>query len=171
AIVSTGVVDPTSGTRVPFTVGRVEAGDLPVPATNAIESIQGRMSGVTIVPGGQPGSGTNIQLRSPTSISKSISPLIVVDGVIQSDAFGASSADLDALDIESIEVVKGAAAASLYGSRAQAGVIQIRTRRGTGIAEGNTVYTLRSEFGVSSLNGEIPRAQYHHYRTNAAGEY
>lgn len=171
AIVSTGVVDPTSGTRVPFTVGRVEAGDLPVPATNALESIQGRMAGVTIVPSGQPGSGTNIQLRSPTSITKGNTPLIVVDGVIQSSSFGASSADLDALDIESIEVVKGAAAASLYGSRAQAGVIQIRTRRGTGIAEGNTIYTLRSEFGVSSLAGEIPWAQYHHYRTNAAGEY
>src|SRR5690606_29260865 len=107
AIVSTGVVDPTSGTRVPFTVGRVDAGDLPVPATNALETIQGRMAGVTVVPSGQPGSGTNIQLRSPTSITKGSTPLIVVDGVIQSASFGASSADLEALDIESIEVVKG----------------------------------------------------------------
>ena len=88
AIVSTGVVDPTSGTRVPFTVGRVDASELPVPATNALETIQGRMAGVTVVPSGQPGSGTNIQLRSPTSITKGSTPLIVVDGVIQSASFG-----------------------------------------------------------------------------------
>jgi hypothetical protein len=50
AIVSTGLVDPTSGTRVPFTVGRVDASNLPVPATNALESIQGKMAGVTVCP-------------------------------------------------------------------------------------------------------------------------
>ena len=171
AVVSTGVVDPTSGTRVPFTVGRVDAASLPVPATNALESIQGKMSGVTVVPSGQPGSGTNILLRAPTSISKSNSPLIVVDGVIQSSSFGASSADLEAMDIESIEVVKGAAAASLYGSRAQSGVIQIRTRRGTGIVEGSTQFTLRSEVGSNSLGGKINWAKSHYYRTNAGGEY
>ena len=171
AIVSTGVVDPTSGTRVPFTVGRVDAANLPVPATNALESIQGKISGVTVVPSGQPGSGTDIMLRSPTSITKSNFPLIVVDGVIQSSAFGASSADLQSLDIESIEVVKGAAAASLYGSRAQSGVIQIRTRRGAGIVSGATQFTLRSEIGSNSLGGKIDWAKNHYYRTNAAGEY
>jgi hypothetical protein len=94
AVVTTGVVDPTSGTRVPFTVGRVEAADAPVPATNALETIQGKMAGVTVVPSGQPGGGTNLMLRSPTSINKSNSPLVVVDGVILSQSFDASSADL-----------------------------------------------------------------------------
>ena len=171
AIVSTGVVDPTSGTRVPFTVGRVDAAALPVPANNALESIQGKMSGVTVVPSGQPGSGTNIMLRSPTSITKSNSPLVVVDGVIQTTAFGASSADLQSLDIESIEVVKGAAAASLYGSRAQSGVIQIRTKRGAGIVEGATQFTLRSEMGSNSLGGKLDFAKHHFYQTNANGGY
>ena len=82
AVVTTGVVDPASGTRTPFTVGRVDAENAPVPSSNAIETIQGKIAGVTVVPSGQPGSGTNILLRSPTSISKSIAPLIVVDGVI-----------------------------------------------------------------------------------------
>jgi len=91
-------------------------------------SIQGKVAGVSVTPSGQPGSGTNILLRSPTSISKSTSPLIVVDGVILSQSFEGSSADLESMDIESVEVVKGAAAASLYGSRAASGVIQIRTR-------------------------------------------
>jgi TonB-linked SusC/RagA family outer membrane protein len=171
AVVTTGIVDPTSGTRVPFTVGRVDAENAPVPATNAVETIQGKIAGVTVVPSGQPGSGTNILLRSPTSINKSNSPLIVVDGVILSQSFDASTADLEGMDIESVEVVKGAAAASLYGSRASAGVIQIRTRRGAGLAEGATRVTARSEVGSNALAGEIDFAKYHYYAQNAAGQY
>jgi TonB-linked SusC/RagA family outer membrane protein len=171
AVVVTGVVDPTSGTRVPFTVGRVDAENAPVPATNAVETIQGKIAGVTIVPSGQPGSGTNILLRSPTSINKSTSPLIVVDGVILSQSFDGSTADLESMDIESMEVVKGAAAASLYGSRASSGVIQIRTRRGSNIANGATRITARSEFGVNQLGGKMHWAQFHHYLTNAQGQY
>ena len=171
AVVTTGVVDPTSGTRVPFTVGRVNSEDAPVPASNAIETIQGKVAGVAVTPGGQPGSGTNILLRSPTSISKSTSPLIVVDGVILSQSFDASSADLESMDIESVEVVKGAAAASLYGSRASAGVIQIRTKRGASNADGSTQITTRSEVGQNSLGGKIDWASQHYYLTNAAGQY
>jgi TonB-linked SusC/RagA family outer membrane protein len=171
AVVTTGLVDPTSGTRVPFTVGRVESATMPVPATNALESFQGKVAGVTVVPLGQPGSGTNIMLRSPTSINKGNAPLIVVDGVIQTQAFGGSSADLESMDIESIEVVKGAAAASLYGSRAASGVIQIRTKRGTGIGTGMTLWNVRSEVGTNSLAGKIAWARHHYYQTNAAGQY
>ena len=171
SVVTTGVVDPTSGTRTPFTVGRLEVADLPVPATNPMEALQGKVAGVTIVPIGQPGSGTNIMLRTPTSINKSNAPLMVVDGVIQSQAFGGSTADLEAMDIESIEVVKGAAAASLYGSRAASGVVQIRTRRGSNLTTGVTQFTARTEVGMNQLAGTIPWARYHHYRTNEAGEY
>ena len=171
AVVTTGVVDPTSGTRVPFTVARVDAANAPVPPSNALETIQGKVSGVTIVPVGQPGGGTNILLRTPTSINKSNAPLIVVDGVIQSTSFDAASADLESMNIESIEIVKGAAAASLYGSRAQAGVIQIRTRRGDAETQGPTRVTARSEIGTNQLAGKIDWARYHYYETNAAGEY
>lgn len=171
AVVTTGVVDPASGTRVPFTVGRVSAEDAPVPATNALETIQGKVAGVSALPQGQAGSGTEILLRSPTSISKSNSPLIVVDGVIQTDAFGASSADLQSMDIESVEVVKGAAAASLYGSRAASGVIQIRTRRGSGIADGATRFTVRSEYGSNALSNRVRWAESHYYLVNDAGDW
>lgn len=171
AVVTTGLVDPTSGTRVPFTVGKVETSALAVPAANALESIQGKIAGVTVVPLGQPGSGTNIILRSPTSINKGNAPLVVVDGVIQSQAFGAASADINSEDIESIEVVKGASAASLYGSRAASGVIQIRTKRGTGGGEAATRYALRSEVGFNSLGGKMGWARYHYYQTDASGQY
>lgn len=171
AVVTTGVVDPTSGTRVPFTVGRVSAEDAPVPATNALETIQGKIAGVSVVPTGQAGGGTNIQLRTPTSISKSNAPLVVVDGVIQTQSFDAASADLQSMDIESVEVVKGAAAASLYGARASAGVIQIRTRRGTNVAEGATKFTVRSEYGSNSLARTVDWSQQHFFLADETGAY
>lgn len=171
ALVSTGLVDPSSGTRVPFTVGKVTAEQAPVPATNALETIQGKIAGITVVPSGQAGSGTNIQLRTPTSINKSNSPLIVVDGVIQTDAFGGASADLQSMDIESMEVVKGAAAASLYGARAASGVIQIRTRRGSELAQGITRFSTRSEFGTNVLDDRVQWAQNHSFLVNAQGQW
>lgn len=171
AVVTTGVVDPTSGTRVPFTVGRVDMENVPVPATNAVETLQGKVAGATVVGSGQPGGGTNILLRSPSSINKTTFPLVVVDGVILSQSFSGSTADLEALDIESVEVVKGAAAASLYGSRAANGVIQIRTRRGAGVVEGNTRVTVRSELGNNELANKIKWAQRHYYQVNDQGQY
>ncbi len=171
AVVTTGVVDPTSGTRVPFTVGHLDMANAPVPHANPMETLQGKMAGVTTLTDGQPGSGTNVLLRSPTSINKSNSPLIVVDGVIQTQAFGASTADLESMDIESVEVVKGAAAASLYGSRASSGVISIRTRRAADMTLGATRVTARSEAGQNSLGNEIPWSRYHSYMVNASGQY
>src|SRR5690606_37381583 len=69
--------------------------------------------------------GPSIQLRGPTSIGGTQAPLIVVDGVITSGIV-----DLNPLDVKSVNVLKGAAAASVYGSRGQAGAIEITTRRG-----------------------------------------
>jgi TonB-linked SusC/RagA family outer membrane protein len=166
-VVVTGVAGETEGTKLAFTVGRLSADQTPVPPPNAIETVQGKIAGVTILPEGQPGGGTNIVLRTPTSINKSNSPLIAVDGVILGTT-GGTTADLNALDIERIEVVKGAAAASLYGSRAQSGVIQIFTRRGANLEEGRTRVTLRSELGSNSLSHTVRWARYHSFRMDPA---
>ena len=165
--VITGVVDPTAGTKVPFAVGRVTKEDAPIPPINAIAGVQGKIAGVVSVPPARPGDGVSIMLRTPSSINKSNSPLLVVDGVILSE----STADINSLDIESIEVVKGAAGASLYGSRAAAGVIQIRTSRGNDLALGQTRVTVRSEYGAASLANDVQWARYHAYRVNENGEY
>ncbi len=170
-VVVTGVADPTSARRVPFTVGRVGGENLQVPPADAVSSIQGKIAGVSSTTPAQPGGGVNIVLRTPTSINRSNTPLIVVDGVILASTFGRSSTDLSSLDIESIEVVKGAAAASLYGSRAANGVIQIRTRRGTGLDTEGTRVTVRTELGVNQLNRRINLSAHHHYLTNAQGQY
>ena len=165
--VITGVVDPTAGTKVPFTVSKLTKADAPIPPVNALAGVQGKIAGITTVPPAQPGDGISIMLRTPSSISKSNSPLIVVDGVILSEG----TADLNSLDIESIEIVKGAAGASLYGSRAASGVIQIRTSRGNDLALGQTRFTARSEYGTSSLANDVQWSQYHAYRLNENGEY
>jgi TonB-linked SusC/RagA family outer membrane protein len=170
-VVVTGVVDPTAGVKVPFTVGKVDAADAPVPAMNALETIAGKVAGVSVIGGGQPGAGTSIVLRTPSSISKGNAPLVVVDGVILSQGPGTSSADIGELDIESIEVVKGAAAASLYGSRAANGVIQIRTQRGGNLSDGRTRVNVRSEVGSAEIAHKVEWARYHFYRVNADGEY
>jgi len=159
-VVVTGTADPIAGVKVPFTVGRVTKQDLPVPAVSAEQSLQGKVAGVRVVRGsGQPGSGADVLLRGATSITKGNEPLYVVDGVI----LGVSMVDIDAQDIESIEVVKGAAAASLYGSRASAGVIQITTSRGRDIQEGNTRIMVRSEYGFNELNTKRDYITSHHH--------
>jgi len=167
-VVVTGVAGETEGTKLAFTVGRIDADRTPVPPPNALEAIQGKIAGATVVPAsGQPGSSASVQLRTPTSINKSNDPLIAVDGVILGTT-GGTAADLNSLDIERIEILKGAAAASLYGSRAQAGVMQIWTRRGNQLDEGRTQVTLRSEMGFNSLPRKVRWAQYHSYCMNPA---
>ncbi len=165
-IVVTGVVDPVEGIKLPFTVGKVSAEDLQVaPVVNPVTALAGKVAGVNIVQGsGQPGDGADVLLRTPTSIWEDSHPMYVIDGVILSTGSDVgSTVDLNGLDIESIEVVKGAAAASLYGSRAANGVIQIRTKRGSELAQGQTRFTVRSEFGQSSLPTRVDQAMAHQF--------
>ena len=164
-VVVTGVTEATTKAKLPFTVASINADAMPVPPVAAVAALQGKVAGVNIIQGGQPGSAPNIMLRTPTSINRSNSPLIVVDGAILTE----SSIDISSLDIESMEVVKGAAAASLYGSRAGAGVIQIRTARGSQIQEGRTRFVVRSEMGVNSIMNPIEWAKYHNLRLTPDG--
>jgi TonB-linked SusC/RagA family outer membrane protein len=166
-IVVTGVTEATTRAMVPFTVARVGREEMPVPPQNAVAAIQGKIAGASVIPGSQPGSGVSIMLRTPTSINRENAPLLVVDGVI----LAASSADISTLDIESIEVVKGAAAASLYGSRAAAGVVQIRTTRGSSLPTDRTRFSIRSEYGTGDIPRPIQWAQYHNFQTNASGQF
>ena len=162
-VVVTGVAEGTQAVKLPFTVEQVGAEELPVPPQSAEAAIRGKVSGVKMVRNeGTPGSGITVMLRGATSINTSgrtNEPLYVVDGVI----LGASMVDVDALDIETIEVVKGAAAAAMYGARAANGVISIQTRRGSEIPDGETSIIFRSEFGKNNIENLIPQAQAHWY--------
>ncbi len=91
----------------------------------------------------------------------------MIDGVIQSES--ATLADIGTLDVDHVEIVKGAAGASLYGSRAQNGVIQITTKRGTGLAANSYEVTLRGEYGINSLAGSFDLGENHSYVMNESG--
>jgi TonB-linked SusC/RagA family outer membrane protein len=163
-IVVTGVADETESVKLAFTVDQITAADIPVlPVGTPEEAIRGKVAGAKIVrSNGEPGGGVSVLLRGATSINsggRSNEPLYVVDGVI----LGASMTDIDATDIASIEVLKGAAAASLYGARAANGVISIRTNRGRNITEGTTRIRLRTEFGRNYLGKKVALSDHHGY--------
>ncbi|MBN8720329.1 MAG: TonB-dependent receptor [Sediminibacterium magnilacihabitans] len=94
-----------------------------VPAGSGEQLLQGRASGVNVITSGQPGSGSNIRIRGITSFGN-VDPLYIIDGV------QGSIRDLNANDIESIQVLKDAGAASIYGVRGSNGVIIVTTKRG-----------------------------------------
>ncbi|MFP9098729.1 SusC/RagA family TonB-linked outer membrane protein [Flavobacterium sp. RHBU_24] len=96
-----------------------------LPLTRVEQSLQGRVSGVTIFANaGQPGSSSTVRVRGLTSFGNS-NPLFIIDGV-QTDNVSV----LNQSDIESIEVLKDAASAAIYGTRAANGVILINTKKG-----------------------------------------
>lgn len=98
-----------------------------VPTTNLTQALQGRIAGVTVTPNGfRPGTGSAIRVRGNRSLSASNEPLYVVDGFPVSYTID----DMNPSDIESIDVLKDAAATAIYGVRGANGVIQITTRKG-----------------------------------------
>jgi TonB-linked SusC/RagA family outer membrane protein len=173
-VVVTGVSEATTGARAPFTIGRVSRENIAtVPTTaSAVGAIQGKIAGANVVRGsGQPGSGVSILLRTPTSIQGSSTPMFVIDGVIMASSIGGTTVDLESLDIESIEVVKGAAAASLYGSRAASGVIAITTNRGRNLQMDQTRITARTELGTSSAPTPTILSSQHYYLQDEQGRW
>lgn len=117
-----------------------------VPATTLEQALEGKVAGANIRQNSDaPGGDIQVQLRGITTILGSATPLYVIDGVVfssRSIESGAAAitggqmpassrlADLNPYDVESVEVLKGAAATALYGSRGSNGVVIIRTKRG-----------------------------------------
>jgi TonB-linked SusC/RagA family outer membrane protein len=122
------------------TVARVDVTSLQnAPIQRSDEVLQGRIPGVNILPSsGVQGEGARIRIRGSASLTQSTEPIIYIDGVRMpsggaNDNGGAVMSwlnDIDPTTIERIEVLKGAAAATLYGTEASNGVIQIFTKRG-----------------------------------------
>ncbi|HUQ98470.1 MAG TPA: SusC/RagA family TonB-linked outer membrane protein [Gemmatimonadaceae bacterium] len=124
------------------TVANVSVGKISelTPVKSVSDVISGRIAGVSVTQGsGVSGSGQQIRIRGASSISLSNEPLVYIDGIrvdTKQTAVAAGAVinplnDIDPNEIESIEIVKGPAAATLYGADASAGVIQIITKRGS----------------------------------------
>ncbi|MCS7230276.1 MAG: SusC/RagA family TonB-linked outer membrane protein [Candidatus Kryptonium sp.] len=143
-IVVTGTGTALEKRSVGNTVGTVTIKDIEIaPVRSITEVLQGRVSGLVALPSsGQAGSAAAIRLRGLISVSQDNSPLIYVDGVRVDNAsidYGSVWTggqhpsrlnDIIPADIERIEVIKGAAATTLYGTQAANGVIQIFTKKG-----------------------------------------
>ena len=127
-------------------------------ATNVSDLLQGQVAGLMqINTEGSPGAGTKIRLRGNNSVTQGNSPLIFVDGVrlVNSIPNDRGSQQLTSAlnllnpnDIERIEVIRGAAATTLYGTEANSGVIQIFTKRGR---PGPAVWSFGTQFGGTKL--------------------
>ncbi len=115
---------------------------------DASQLLQGKVAGLTIYNrGGNPNAGSVIRLRGLSTIGANASPLVVVDGVV-----GASLGNVDPSDIETINVLKDASAAAIYGSRGSSGVILVTTKSG-GI--GATEISYNGQFTSSGVLNQI----------------
>ena len=132
--------------------------------TGVLQGLSGKASGVQITRNsGDPGSGAYIQIRGQNTINGNNSPLIVLDGApISNDNIGGSTGgvvqqsrlnDINPEDIESVSVIKGAAAAALYGTGAANGVLVINTKRGSKEAKGWS-FNVKTSLSVDRINRE-----------------
>ena len=175
-IVVTGTGAASERSELGATLATVSSEQLTaVPTPQIDQALAGKVAGVLVSPNsGTPGGGTSVRVRGLSTLSRSAEPLYIIDGVIVDnsstqlvDLGGYSSnrlSDLDPNDIERIEVVKGAAAAALYGSRANDGVVQIFTKRGRA---GATRYSLRTTAGWDRVERFVPVNQ---ASVNATGQ-
>lgn len=174
-VVVTGVSAGTTKKQLGSYISTVKGDQLTKGATgNALAALQGKSAGLQIVQNsGDPGGAFSAFTRGISSINGSSQPLIIVDGVIFNNAttrvtntsnnYDGSSfigtigqnrlADINPADIDRIEVLNGAAAAAIYGSRANAGVIQIFTKRGS---NGAPVVSFSTSMIMSSLRKSVP---------------
>ncbi|HLL95748.1 MAG TPA: SusC/RagA family TonB-linked outer membrane protein [Spirosoma sp.] len=123
-----------------------------VQAPSVVDQIQGRVSGVTVASaGGAPGATASIKIRGSSTFGSNQDPIYIIDGVI----IGSASSDFNPNDIESITVLKDAAATALYGSRGMNGAIVITTRRGKA---GKPTIEYNGYYGVQDIAKRLPLA-------------
>ncbi|HEV7704516.1 MAG TPA: TonB-dependent receptor, partial [Gemmatimonadaceae bacterium] len=156
-VIGYGTQDRSQVTGAVTTLQGSEIQDQPVAGIDA--ALQGRAPGVQVTQNsGEPGNGISVRIRGAASISASNQPLYVVDGVpIQNDGLSqlfpsggqepTSVTGIDPNEIESITVLKDAASAAIYGSRAANGVVMITTKRG---ASGRAKFSIDASTGFQN---------------------
>ena len=118
------------------------------PMARAEQALQGQLAGVTVmITNSEPGADPQIRVRGTASISAGNNPLYVIDGVPQGNMQG-----LNPNDIASIEVLKDAASAAIYGSRGSNGVVIVTTKQGQ---KGKPRVTFTATYGIATLEKKI----------------
>jgi TonB-linked SusC/RagA family outer membrane protein len=178
-IVATGQATGIERRYAANAVSTVRASDLEdVPAASVEQLLYGKVAGADIQKNsGAPGGGLQVRLRGITSLNTPATPLYVVDGMIVSDiaipsglsnltASGGGDqddpvnriVDLNPDDIETIEILKGASASAIYGSKASNGVVLITTKHGRA---GVTRVTITQRLGFSELSNTLGSRVFH----------
>ena len=176
-VVVTGVTAGTTRKQLGSYISTVKSDQLnKAGSTNVLSALQGKTMGAQIIQNnGDPAGGVSVRLRGISSVLSSSDPLFILDGVIINNATNRVTntqagydgtnfvgtigqnrlADINPADIDHIEILNGAAAAAIYGSRANSGVVQIFTKRGVSgtpvvsFSTGVTVSTLRKKLEVN----------------------
>jgi len=159
-VIVTGVAGATIKEKLTVSVTKVSEERLnAVTGTSLAGALSGKVAGIKASgSSGAPGGTIDIQLRADNNLNNVGSgPLILVDGVI----YTGSLADINADDVSSMEVVKGAAASALYGSRAGNGVIAVTTKRGNSIALNTVRINVRNEVGVQEIARTLDLSTHH----------
>jgi TonB-dependent starch-binding outer membrane protein SusC len=133
-----------------------------LPSSSLDQALQGRAAGLTVIANGAPGVESTMRVRGISTVNDA-NPLYVVDGVVST-----SISNLNLSDIESIEVLKDASTAAIYGSLGSNGVIMVTTKKGKA---GNVVVDFEGYFGVQYTNARydlMNAAQYEEYATGGA---
>ena len=178
-VVVTGVGVATDKRKVAISVDAVSEKSLKrTPVKSIDDALSGKIAGAQIQStSGQPGQQANIILRGINSLSTT-QPMVIVDGVevntsnyaltSGSSAVSSRLADLDLSNVERVEVIQGAAAATIYGAQGANGVIQIFTKKGK--KGERTEITYNSSLSVDeALTGNLSFAQKHPYKTDKEG--
>lgn len=160
-VVVTGTGGNARRREIGNSITQVSAADIEATANaNFSDVLQGRAAGVSIIENsGQVGAGSSIRLRGNNSVSQGNTPLIYIDGVRVDNGNVAGDPetnqgvnpfdDINPQDIQSIEVIKGPAATTLYGTEASGGVIQIFTKQG---AQGAPQFDFTVRQGINHMN-------------------
>lgn len=173
-VIVTGTSQGTTRKQLGNYITSVKGDDLnKAPSGNVLSSMQGKVAGAQISQNsGDPAGGMSVKLRGISSANSSTEPLYIIDGVIVNNsttrvtnttgnydganfvgAIGQNRmVDINPADIERVEVLNGASAAAIYGSRANAGVIQIFTKKGVA---GKTQVSFNTNFMLSELRKKI----------------
>jgi TonB-linked SusC/RagA family outer membrane protein len=163
-IVVTGASVATSRRQLGNAISTLSSKELSDNGSIAVDqALSGKISGALVQQNsGDPAGGISIRLRGPSTISGSSDPLYIIDGIIVNnnstqlvDIGGTSQnrlVDINPADIDRIEVIKGAAAAAIYGARASNGVVQIFTKRGS---SGAPKFNFSTSVRINELRKQI----------------
>lgn len=174
-VVVTGTTVATSKRQLGNAISTVSAKELEGGAATSIDqALAGKVSGAQISQNsGNPAGGISVRLRGNSTISGSSDPLYIIDGVILNnssaelvDLGGYTQnrlVDINPADIDRIEIIKGAAGAAIYGSRASNGVVQIFTKKGK---SGAPVINVSTQFRSNSLRKKLEFNEYPFRFTN-----